>query len=255
MNKDIFKDIMGFALSVITSQDYLSSLGIYVNDVLYDSTLREFADKFNRSKIDPGLYPVASATDLANFRFEDDAEKEEYIESLGNAVHWYAVVKNGKKYLVYNGYPSKSPYEVEFDSKRAFGLNAQEEGSHGFCQSIALISYLGEQDILSKNKDDEKRYRENSYIITDWLANFTKKNDFYWDLSEFKKGGFLKAETISFLMKRYKSISKNKEIRLSTLFNFVNLPTMKNFLDTWFIEDPDELSDDEELIDEDQLDY
>jgi hypothetical protein len=257
MNQDIFDDIMGFALSIITSEDYLSQLDdeIYVSNVKFGAGLRKFGDDFNQNKLKPGLYPVAPGTDLENLHFRSKKEKEEYVESLGDAVHWYAVVKKGNKNFAYNGYPSESPFEIELDPKRAFGLNAQEEGSHGFCQSIALISYLGKQNILSKNKDDEARYKENMYIITDWLAKFTKENDFSWDLDDFQENGWLKDETVTFLMKRYKSIAKNQKIFLSTLFNFVNLSTMKGFLETWFTEDPDELSDDDELIDDADLDY
>lgn len=233
MNQDIFDNIIEFALSVITSKEYLNDLNIFVSDILYDDSLKEFVKNFNNKKTKPGLYPVANNVDLSNFEEED---QKEIIDTLGDCVHWYAIREDKNKgQLILNGYPSKSPeFEIEYDKNRSFGLNAQEEGSHSFCQAISLISFLGEENILSEKLNDQDRYHDNVSIIVNWLKKFTKENDFNWDINDRNIYNFLKKETINYLINRYKEVKNNHIIKLSLLFNFISLKTNYKYLETWF---------------------
>lgn len=254
-HNDIFDNIMEFSLSVITSTDYLASLnggeGIFVGDILYGNFLREFADQFNNGTLQPGLYPVVPGTDTDNFLFETDEEKDDFLNEIGRAVHWFAVRRDGNRLLAFNGYSSNSPQEIELDGSRSFGLNAQEEGSHGFCQTIALMSYLKQENLLSDNDDDEKRYKENLWIITNWLKDFTKQNDFVWTFDVIRENQLLKENTINFLSNRYKKIRDSETISLSQLFYFITLTREKSALEKWFDEEGDELSDDDDLLEYD----
>lgn len=267
---DIFDNIIKSALSTITSKHYLSIIGIYVHDVLYDQYLEDFIISFNKNdkKIKPGLYPVATGVGLGNFK---ESERKEMLEDIGNSVHWYAIRKENGKLYSFNGYSEKSPIielsdregygvdkkyskakiekfktkndQVFMDPERSFGLSAQEDYSHGFCQSISLMSYLGDEGLLSKKVEDEVRFRENMYIVLKWLKKFVAQNDYMWDVSNLmKQKDFLKKESINIILKRKKT--NKKVITLRDLFNYITLKENDKLLNEWFTQE--ESDDDSE---------
>lgn len=231
-----FDSIISLALDAISSREYLEGLKIYVSDVLYDETLTAFVSDFNKGNIRPGLYPIANNVNLKDF---SEWERKEILESLPNTVHWFVVVKRNDKLMALNGYPSSSPGDHVLVKSRSRGLNAQAEGSHGVCQSISLMSYLGEENILSKKRNKEARYEENLHIILGWLKKFTKKNDIYWSVKDIP----LKKDTLVFF--RAKQKNKSDKIFLSDLFNFIADESNKDLLLKWFREE-EVLSDDED---------
>ena len=56
--------------------------------------------------------------------------------------------------------------------------------------------YHGEKHILSQNKNEEERYKENVDIALKWLVKFTKKNDIVFKLT---KHVIFKRKTVDFL--------------------------------------------------------
>lgn len=225
MNQDIFDDLISLCLDTIPSKEYLNDhVGIFVSDVLYKSELKKFIQDYNRdpTKISPGLYPILDDPLL------DDNESKEFLEQ---SVHYYGV---NSDHRIANGYLNGFDFD---DGKIVNGLNldAQEDGSHGFCQTIALMFYHNEHDKLSLSQDPynedkdskERRYKENVKICLDWLINFTMNYDFEFPINN----DIFLPESIKFL-KTYKTIKKS--VRLNRLLRIVNSKKHESFLYTWF---------------------
>ena len=225
MNQDIFDNLISLCLDTIPSKEYLKDyVGIFVSDVLYKESLNKFIQDYNRdpTKISPGLYPILDDPNV------DDNETNEVLEQ---SVHYYGVNPNHE---IANGYLDGFDF---FDGEIKSGLNldAQEDGSHGFCQTIALMFYHNEHHKLSlspdpDNEDEdskERRYKQNVKICLDWLIDFTKKYNFEFPIN---KDIFL-PESIKFLH-TYKTIKKS--VTLNRLLQIVKLKKHESFLYNWF---------------------
>lgn len=235
MNQDIFDNLISLCLDTIPSKEYLKDhVGIFVSDVLYKSKLKKFIEDYNRNptKISPGLYPILDDPNL------DDNETKEVLEQ---SVHYYGVNSN---HQIANGYLDGFDF---FDGKilRGLNLDAQEDGSHGFCQTIALMFYHNEhhklnlsQDPYNEDEDSKEiRYKQNVKICLDWLINFTKKYDKKYDFEFPVNKDIFLPESIKFLH-TYKTIKKS--VTLNRLLQIVNLKKHESFLYNWFDEEDEE---------------
>lgn len=237
MDQEIYDNLISVSLDTISSEYYLKLYGIYRSQILYDQKLQKFAKKLNKGEAKPGIYPIAPGVDLSNINFNTPKEKKDFIDNIGATVHYYSI-NPADVNTIANGYPAGCPFDAVFT--KAVGLNAQEEGSHGFCQTFALIYYQGEKDILSKNKNDEERYRENIDIALKWLIKFTKKNDIVFNLTYIPREKVIfKKKTIDYL-NSIKKIKTNKEVTLFHIFTILNYKKNDKFFSEWFSGEGDE---------------
>jgi hypothetical protein len=153
IDQSIYDELVQFVLETISSPEYLVPLGIHVpNNPMLGSN---FVKQYNSNNIKPGIYPISAPQ---------------------GGVHYVGVRnENGTLYLG-NGYPD------DLKLRNSVGLNAQENHSHGLCQTFALMFYL-----RSENQLKPGDYVKNIPIGLNFLVNFINvdpsKRDRIWSFT------------------------------------------------------------------------
>lgn len=218
-----YDEIIHFVLQTISSEEYLTDVGIYYKKYKAENFDRCVFHKihFQSKGLKEGIYP--------NTNYED-----------GISVHYFAIRKNKKgEFILANG------YKDNFNLNYSIGLNAQPNHSHGLCQTFALMYLTGNESKIKKGK-----YFENVKIGLNFLYNFIQENyeerERIWTLNQLynsieKMCQMTKKSRIS----RYRNITKNfkygfeeyissKHISLSILIRYLldenNIP----YLNKWF---------------------
>jgi len=179
-----------------------------------------FKNNQKRSKIAPGIY-------VQSF--------------VGHSKHYYAVRKEKDGSItIGNGYSATGGF-----GKYGKGLDAQENHSHGLCQTYALMYYLTDDDLLT-----EGEYEENALTAIKYLEDFTKKYDFNWSTAGvakdlkilcFNENHEQERKTLWEKLKgmrgkgaRVKNPNKGQEFTLSGLVKFVASKKCSDNFITWF---------------------
>jgi hypothetical protein len=174
-SQHLYDSLISLLLDTISSRDYLDYYEITVNDILYDKDLKEFGNKYNSGKAKSGMYPIVV---IDSSHFETKEDEQEFLENIEESVHYYSISDIGKYTgRIVNGYKSGSPNVVKFNN--GVGLDFQEEGTHGFCQTFALINYL-EPDVFLYMK--KGRYLHNALVCINWVKKFVHEHDFRFEV-------------------------------------------------------------------------
>lgn len=181
-NPCIYIYLMGLVLSTISSDNYLKAYKIRNSNI----KAQTFIDSDNNVRISPD-------SDWSKFieKFNNLAKQGKkvllktyppglYVEDFGDyGVHFYGLNKNG---IMANGYPSNG------DFTNGVGFGYQEESSHGFCQTFALMHVLGMKNDFKSSNDDPSVWSDNGKKAVKFLVNFTTKYNWEWlDLDELYK--------------------------------------------------------------------
>lgn len=216
MDQEIYNEIVQFVLEVISSEEYLKSVGIFrpkpYSKDRWNKLSRNFRLKDGTKHIRPGIYPRKGS---------------------GNEVHYFAIreEKDGTKTIA-NGYINAGG--VGKKNVNAFGLDVQPNNSHGLCQTYALMYYNRDEKLL---KSGEKNYFGNVITGLKYLIYFINidydKRELCWTLK-----GIL--DNITKLYDKsnkdrtffLKKISTSKNICLTDMIKFI-LNNQTN-LESWF---------------------
>ena len=207
MEQCLFDQLILFVLETISSEDYLNNLGIYrPAKINWD----RFKQQVARQTVKPGIYP----------------------RNVGRgSVHYYGV-RQGLTKEVANGYKSLGG----LDSRYAFGLDAQEDHSHGLCQTFALMFYCGEEDRLGRGRHE---YFNNVLVGLRFLLDFIDA-DYYnrekvWTPNQILNTmtRVCKNHSNAEILNSIKLIGRT-EIHLSNIIKFLLKPKYRQNLETWF---------------------
>lgn len=205
MEQCLFDELVLFLLETVSSQEYLTSIGIYRPAQI---TWETFKKKVATQKVDPGIYP----------------------RNYGRGVaHYYAVRREQNVMKVANGYSSKGG----LDSRFAVGLDVQKDRSHGLCQIYALMFYYNSEHLLTSGKDN---YFENVLVGLNYLRDFIHE-DYYEREREWTPKDILQHMTIlcdDYNKERIKNIRKIKS--MTDIINIILDPENRDKLLTWFEE-------------------
>lgn len=199
MDQNLFDCLMLLTLETVSSENYLKNYKIYREKPIKQNEWKKFTKRIveqDRS-LQPGIYP----------------------ESFDKgSVHYHAIKKVGREKVIGNGYPQYSEDYKDFGNYYV-GLNAQEDHSHGLCQTYALMFYFNHENLLQPGQ-----YRKNVDIGLEWLQNFVKKHDWAWSREEL----YNRCDII---------INDSDTITLSRIISILRDSKNKFFLDTWFKDD------------------
>lgn len=157
INQAIYDELVQFVLETISSPEYLVPLGIYVpnNPMLFSN----FKKQYNSNNTKPGIYPISAGQ---------------------GSVHYVGVRNENGTLSVGNGYPD------DLKLRNSVGLNAQEDHSHGLCQTFALMFYLNSENQLKPGE-----YVKNVPIGLKFLVDFINvdpsKRDRIWSFTSLNK--------------------------------------------------------------------
>lgn len=199
----VYDELIQFVLEVVSSEDYLSDLGINRSIPMYIENLEREFSKGNKLK--PGIYPA---------KFSDNG-----------SVHYFAVRNEKEGYqTIVNGYPI-----AIVKHKNAKGLDVQPKWSHGLCQTFALMYYMNKDHLLKKGKAG---YLDNVTIGLKFLKDFIKddyiERERIWSVDELVKSNDLLNRMCENHSDRYhrevlrKVKGKQRNVSLTSLINFLN---------------------------------
>lgn len=220
MQQCMFDEIVLFILETVSSEEYLKEIGIHRSKPITNWSAFKKKITNQSEKLVPGIYPL----------------------SFGRGgVHYYAVRQDGKLKKIGNGYSSVDhlPSGVETDlGKYAVGLDAQEDHSHGLCQTYALMFLFKKEKLLKKG---EKNYFKNVLIGFRYLIDFINED---YDERERCWTYNTMLDNMSTVCKnheteRLKNLKANfkKKFCLTDLIEMVLNPKFRDNLKTWFSDD------------------
>lgn len=218
MKQCLFDEIVLFVLETVSSKEYLNELGIYRPATV---NWNAFKKKVTKQTVEPGIYP----------------------RSFGSgSVHYYAV-RNGMVKQVGNGYPSIDDLNEDY----AIGMDAQEDHSHGLCQTYALMFYFFEEGRLKKG---ERNYFKNVLIGFEFLLEFITANrderDRCWSAASMYENMHRVCEYEGHIDERIdhvNALARKGNICLVDLIKLILNKKHRNNLKVWFETDDDECCD------------
>ena len=129
--QDIYDSLMLLVTGTIGSEDFCNTYNVYRSQVMYPNNWNKFTQNINaKTNLPKGIYPLWIDTNLGI-----------------DEVHYWGVFWHNEKgcFVTGNGYPT--PGEG-LDGRLAYGLDLQENNSHGLCMIYALMfSELGPEGI------------------------------------------------------------------------------------------------------------
>jgi len=175
----IYWHLVGMVTDTVSSGTYLDHYGILKTNI--------------SAQVDPETYTIRPDADWWTFqkKFNTLSKNRKklleeyppglYVQDFGEniGVHFYGLDDQG---IMVNGYPDTAGFS------NAIGLGFQEDHSHGFCQTYAIMHILGIDIGLESrdSKDDDRHevYMRNGHKALDFLKDFTRDHPWGWENSE-----------------------------------------------------------------------
>ena len=247
LSQCVYNEFIKFVLDTISSKDYLERepRKIHIHEKIFPQT---FEENVKKQQIKPGIYPIKDIRYSKSWQTQNPEQKRpaEVSNKEDIPVHFFGVRREQTLLVAGNGYEGND--DVELDSTYSIGLGVQRDGSHGLCQTFALMFYHRKEGLLQKGKGDEKKYFKNVEIGLKYLQEYTKEKDSEWDdIKDVKKNMIQLCKGEKYEKERDEQLNRCKvrnggeRIRLSLIIKKIILSTKnKKLLKKWYDTDPED---------------
>lgn len=228
-DKCVYFKLIGLVTDTISSENYCETWDI---------------PRFTiKAQVDEKTYTISKNADWYKFvaEFNQEAKKGKkellakfppglYVEDFGDniGVHFYGLNNKG---VMANGYPSAGGFV------NGKGLGFQENNSHGFCQTFAIMHYLGVSFHDFKSGNTKSVWESNGRKALNFLYEFTLERPWAWSIDEIEENfpivagcdNYNRKEMMKFL--RSMAVVDDDGDKVVFIFSIIDL-LMQN--DKWF---------------------
>ena len=214
-SQDIYDSLMLLVTGTIGSEDFCKIYNVYRSLVMFPNNWTKFTQNINtKTNVRKGIYPLWIDTN-----------------SGIDEVHYWGVFWHNEKrcFVTGNGYPT--PGEG-LDCRLAYGLDLQENNSHGLCMIYALMfSELGPDGIYKtglRKGEYFKNVSEGLNWIRKWIYNNKLLYPYEWD-----QGALLREIPKMDVLWILKNLGNNGIVKITDIIEILNSKVNKELQIIW----------------------